>query len=294
MSSPNKSSVSSEDFSNASISLWIITEDENLTSFLSNCAVEGGGADIYRFTSIAVAQENKEKDPDILIVEVSPDSDASLDNVREMTETYPDAMCIVLCDQERTALFRDMAIRGEIRDYFLIRPTLDRDYLQVQLWRALKEVRERTPRIQETSDLDAILEEVLEAVSEDFDTMFAGKRVLIVEDDFLSRITLRDTLALEGFQAETAQDVRSAAERLRSEEFDLILLDLFMPGVSGPPAVKAIRSQFIDKDMPIIVTSSCSDSDVVSACIKEGIKDYVVKPLRKETLLPRLKRVLNL
>ncbi|MEL7367788.1 MAG: response regulator transcription factor [Myxococcota bacterium] len=118
----------------------------------------------------------------------------------------------------------------------------------------------------------------------------ASQKILIVEDD----TALSNRLALfmneRGFAAKTALDGRVALATLDREPFDLILLDLGLPGLEGLEVLRSIRAQGA---MPVIVvTSKQGEGDVVLA-LEVGADDYVVKPFRSQELLARVRAVLR-
>ncbi len=275
--------------------VWVVTPDKDLFQFIFQCLnPEGKETRVKHFQGLSQLDGESQNRPDIFVVEVSIDSEIQLCDVTEVLSNFGSARGLVLCDQDRTGPCRDLVIRGEIRDYFLVRPSLDRDYLQIQLWRTLQEVGDgpELPPVQLEDDIVDL--EVLTQTDEIKQSKFSGKKVLVVEDEFISRVMLRDMLIYEGFDVKTASDVHGAVERYAKDRLDIVLLDLFMPGISGAVAVKAIRNHFEDKQVPIVVTSSYSDSETVTDCTREGIQDYIIKPIRQETLFPRLARVLEL
>ena len=119
--------------------------------------------------------------------------------------------------------------------------------------------------------------------------MSAG-RVLVVDDDPQIRRVMRVTLSGQGYEIDDAKSGDAALEALRERRFDLILLDMNMPGMGGIEACRMIRGQ---SDIAVIMLTVRDDeSDKVSA-LDAGADDYVTKPFKTPELLARIRAVLR-
>ncbi|MHC4947910.1 MAG: response regulator transcription factor [Planctomycetota bacterium] len=118
--------------------------------------------------------------------------------------------------------------------------------------------------------------------------MMRGARVLIVEDEPLSREMLERMLSTRGFEVQTAVDGPSCLEWLECNEADLVLLDVSMPGLSGLDVLKVIRRDHAADQLPVILVSALVDSEDVIAGLEAGANDYVVKPVNLPILLARI------
>jgi two-component system response regulator ResD len=112
------------------------------------------------------------------------------------------------------------------------------------------------------------------------------RRVLVVDDDESIRLLLRRILesvpALELALADGCQEaLQLAAERT----YDLILLDLLMPGIGGIEVLSRIRNSSPNKATPVIIVSVMSDSDTRIVCKSLGASDYLVKPIDRNAVL---------
>ena len=117
-----------------------------------------------------------------------------------------------------------------------------------------------------------------------------SKRILIVEDEESIADLEKDYLELSGFEVEVANDGEIGLKKGLEGEFDLIILDLMLPGVDGFEICRQIRSQ---KNTPIIMmTARDSVIDRVSG-LDHGADDYIVKPFAIEELLARLRALLR-
>lgn len=112
------------------------------------------------------------------------------------------------------------------------------------------------------------------------------EKILIVEDDAAIAEIERDYLEIDGFQVEIAPDGVSGLERGRSGEFDLILLDLMLPGLDGFTLCRKLRETL---DIPILmVTARREDIDKIRG-LGLGADDYIEKPFSPSVLVARVK-----
>jgi two-component system KDP operon response regulator KdpE len=119
--------------------------------------------------------------------------------------------------------------------------------------------------------------------------MSAGK-ILVVDDDPQIRRVMRVTLTGQGYEVDDARSGDAALEKLREQRFDLVLLDMNMPGMGGLETCHSIRSQ---SDVAVIMlTVRDSDEDKVAA-LDAGADDYVTKPYNAPELLARIRAALR-
>lgn len=122
--------------------------------------------------------------------------------------------------------------------------------------------------------------------------MSAG-HILVVDDDPQIRRVMRTTLTAHGYDVADARAGEEALERLRSETYDLVLLDMNMPGVGGLETCRAIRSGRSGFDLAIIMlTVRNAEKDRVEA-LDAGADDYVTKPFSTPELLARIRAALR-
>jgi two-component system KDP operon response regulator KdpE len=119
--------------------------------------------------------------------------------------------------------------------------------------------------------------------------MSAG-RILVVDDDPQIRRVMRVTLTGQGYEVDDAKGGEAALEKLRDQRFDLVLLDMNMPGMGGLETCRAIRGQ--SEVGIIMLTVRDSESDKVEA-LDAGADDYVTKPYNPPELLARIRAALR-
>jgi diguanylate cyclase (GGDEF)-like protein/PAS domain S-box-containing protein len=116
-------------------------------------------------------------------------------------------------------------------------------------------------------------------------------RILLADDDRRLLESLRGLLDIHGYRADTAPGGREAMEMLRSGDYDLLLLDLSMPQVSGHQVLRFMAEQ--DVDTLAVVVSGNSSLDDVSGALRAGAYDYLKKPYVPEELLATVKNAIQ-
>ena len=115
--------------------------------------------------------------------------------------------------------------------------------------------------------------------------------VLLAEDDPINQMVGERMLEQLGYTVTIASTGREAVNAVRDEDFDLVLMDVHMPEMSGLEATREIRSSMLPHEQPYIIamTATTLDGDR-DACLDAGMNDYVSKPVRRETLRSALER----
>src|SRR5689334_16629456 len=117
------------------------------------------------------------------------------------------------------------------------------------------------------------------------------QRILIVEDEVAIRNGLVDVFVYHGFDVEAASDGERGLALASSGKYDLVLLDVMLPGRDGFSVCDAIREH--DREQPIILlTAKSSDEDIVRG-LSSGADDYVAKPFSVQQLVLRVQAVLR-
>jgi len=118
-----------------------------------------------------------------------------------------------------------------------------------------------------------------------------NERILVVEDEPTIATGLRDDLEIEGFAVEVAEDGTAALRRILEGKFDLILLDLMLPGMDGFSVCREAHLKG-DRTPIIMLTAKGQEVDKVVG-LELGADDYVTKPFSRRELLARIKAVLR-
>lgn len=101
-------------------------------------------------------------------------------------------------------------------------------------------------------------------------------RILVVDDELSIRISLGDLLRRDGYQVEVAESAESALEMLKTQSFDLLMVDVKMPGMDGLEMLERVKED--DPETTVVVMTAYSSIDSAVQAMKLGAIDYVVKP----------------
>jgi twitching motility two-component system response regulator PilH len=116
----------------------------------------------------------------------------------------------------------------------------------------------------------------------------AIRKILIVDDSPTERHVLNDMLTKSGFEVVASDNGEDAILKAKSLRPDLILMDVVMPGLNGFQATRAISRDAHTKHIPIVLcTSKSQETDKIWG-MRQGARDYVVKPVDKNELLAKI------
>lgn len=113
-------------------------------------------------------------------------------------------------------------------------------------------------------------------------------RLLVVDDNRVNRLLLAHGLEADGHSVASAEDGLEAMEMIRADPFDLVLLDIEMPGMNGFEVLEALLNDPDLREIPVIMTSASDELDRVVKCIEMGAEDYLTKPLNPILLRARV------
>ena len=117
------------------------------------------------------------------------------------------------------------------------------------------------------------------------------KKILIIEDELNMVNGLKDNLEFEGYEVEFAMEGVSGLEKIMRNKYDLILLDIMLPQISGFDICKAVRKQGINTPI-VLLTAKGEEIDKVLG-LELGADDYITKPFSLRELLARIKAILR-
>ena len=115
-----------------------------------------------------------------------------------------------------------------------------------------------------------------------------GARLLVADDNKVNRLLLTRSLELQGHRVACAENGRIALGMLRAEPFDLLLLDMEMPEMTGFEVLEHLAADALLRDLPVLVTSSLEGMAHVVRCIELGADDYLPKPVNPVLLRARI------
>ncbi len=112
------------------------------------------------------------------------------------------------------------------------------------------------------------------------------QKILIVEDEVDLALGVRDALQHAGFETEVLHDGKLALSRLRQARFDLLVLDLMLPGMNGLDLLRELRKD--RSDIRVLVLTALSDEEDLLAGFQAGADDYMAKPFSPRELVARV------
>lgn len=118
-------------------------------------------------------------------------------------------------------------------------------------------------------------------------------KVLIAEDDKDIRDLVVLTLQFSGFDVDSAEDGAAAVEKAENVDYDIILMDVRMPRMTGYEACRRLKEMERTKDVPIIFLSAKGQEAEIQTGIDAGASDYILKPFSPDALVNTIKKVLG-
>lgn len=118
-------------------------------------------------------------------------------------------------------------------------------------------------------------------------------RVLVVDDDIANRQMLARRLRRQGLTVSVAASGEQALAKLSARHYDLILLDMVMPGMDGDVLLASLKGDAALADIPVIMISALDQEDRIARCVEIGAEDYIAKPFNPVFLRARIKACLE-
>ena len=131
----------------------------------------------------------------------------------------------------------------------------------------------------------------MEIVTESFSTKddeLTGRRVLVVDDEEINRDLLQRRLERRGCKVTAAEDGPSAISILNAESFDIVLLDVMLPGIDGLEVLRQIRNNPRHAEVPVVMVSAKDDSQGIVQALNLGANDYITKPVDFPVVVARI------
>jgi len=121
--------------------------------------------------------------------------------------------------------------------------------------------------------------------------MKTKKRILIIDDEVMLKMILKKILSEEGYAVFCVSSGRSAIKNIKRKKFDLLLLDLEMPGIDGIKTLEIIRK--IDRNLSVILLSAHLTKDSIKKAVKLGISNYIEKSFKLNEIKFAVKKTLK-
>lgn len=117
-----------------------------------------------------------------------------------------------------------------------------------------------------------------------------GQKILVIDDELVLRMSLAAMLSRRGYLVDAAGSVQQAWEFLKAGSYDLVLLDLKMPGEGGMGLLPEITRQF--PQTAVVILSAHATLDSTQEAARSGARDYLLKPIDPERLIQRVGEIL--
>ena len=117
--------------------------------------------------------------------------------------------------------------------------------------------------------------------------------ILFVEDDAMNRRVVRDMLTVAGASMDEASDAETGLRMIDEREYDIVLMDLRMPGMDGLTAIRHLRSRCDAKGaVPVIVVTADTALDICQNCMDQGADEVILKPVAMSKLFDAIGRLI--
>ena len=121
-----------------------------------------------------------------------------------------------------------------------------------------------------------------------------GSKLLLIDDETDVHEIVELMLAKEGFEVLSTSSGDEGLRMVHEEKFDVILLDLLMPGMSGKDFLRIIKKSRDTAKIPVVIFTALKPEDARDECLRLGANGYVHKPVAKKVLLREIERVLGM
>ncbi len=247
-----------------------------LSRALENMLISSGVPNVSK-----ILPENLEKTMDLIkgrtILFIDADKDVPVSQPLDFLEKYP-GLFVVACHRfDLESSWQE--VQGISRLMPLLKP-VKKSAVQ-EILNTILTGQPYRPKSEErflSADMDA--------------SVFAGARILLVEDNEINQMVARDIIARTGAEVVTAENGKEAVA-LAEKGFDLILMDIQMPEMDGYETAKVLRSMEATRDIPIVAMTAGVFEDDRKRCFQAGMNDFLMKPVTPETVASVLERWLK-
>lgn len=138
------------------------------------------------------------------------------------------------------------------------------------------------------------MEEQPDPLSNEIAPPGAPPRILLADDDAITRDYVSKLLAAHGMKVDAVSEGQQAVTMIRQHDYDLVLLDIIMPGLDGLDSCRLIKSTHRSTYLPVVLLTARTDSESRVTGLRIGADDYVCKPFDERELLARVNNLLRL
>jgi len=117
--------------------------------------------------------------------------------------------------------------------------------------------------------------------------------ILIAEDNLINQKLMLDVLAHQGYQCDSAASGFEVLNAVKKKEYDLILMDIQMPGMSGEETMQSVRELLAEKSPKIIAVTAYAMAEDREKYLQAGMDGYLSKPFKVDALVLEIRRVIN-
>lgn len=192
------------------------------------------------------------------------------------------------------------ALRGKLAFDFLTKPLKNKNELLLTIREALNKSRLNKKRKASEKELkksymrmETRIRELDGELRKTAGNRILGKKILIVDDDLNIQKLLTKMLSLYQYPAEAASDGFEAGLKVMEFKPDLIILDLFMPRMSGFEMCKRIKKNSATSHIKILIITGYDTQENKNRIMEAGADDYLAKPLKKEIFLKKVEKLLK-
>jgi CheY-like chemotaxis protein len=120
-----------------------------------------------------------------------------------------------------------------------------------------------------------------------------ARKILVVDDDEMVLIALEELLRSKGYEIGTASGGKEALEKIERESFDLVILDLVMPGMDGYEVCRRIRSNELYREIPVVMLTALTGEEDRKKGEDAGANLFLPKPISPQRLLSLIESALS-
>ncbi len=124
-------------------------------------------------------------------------------------------------------------------------------------------------------------------------TATRAHHILVVDDELVNLTLLSKRLRQRGYEVSAAESAEQALTIIQTNRPDLLLLDIFMPKVSGVDLLRTLRQSEATASLPVILVSALGDTSHIVRGLEEGANDYITKPVNQPILVARIEALLR-